>query len=364
MAILATAFLSGGSSTAAPTMPGSASAKTVKLVEYFYPLSPGSNWNYVESTRNKNGYLNASHAEILDDLVSLNIYKSDGGKTKDNYKPSRVLATYEGFYRNGIVERDSAEVLEYYGTGKRYAIYGADNPESIRFTFLSGAVFPEKIKLKQTVSIKTKLVDTGGDRGPGVTITMQLLGREKVTVPAGTFPDCIHLRMKLQLQGGPSSTSEEWWAKGVGIVKTKTTEKGSKPVIENLQSYQIPMFSFRRDNGEPFFYNQGYEFEPSRIDLIGQYAPVTHVFRIKNTGKTTIPGFKVSINGNAAFTTDRQTLAGLAPGKVGEFRATFAPSPVSSPPYAASLKVEAADNARNFRILELSGKTSLAITNF
>jgi hypothetical protein len=45
---------------------------------------------------------------------------------------------------------------------------------------------------------------------------------ETVTVPAGTFNDCLHLRFQNCINAG---VKEEWYARGVGLVKRRLTQQ-------------------------------------------------------------------------------------------------------------------------------------------
>lgn len=340
--ILATAFLSSGFTLAAP--------KSVRLLDYFYPLSEEANWSYVESKPDKSGAYKATRVETFPPAYPLNVYKIQNGHLKNSFKKVIALQTRGGAYRNGVIHigPNNFQWSEYYGAGKKYAIYGVDdykNKNYIRFS--PGVVFPENMKIRQSISVTTKVFNTLGDRGPDATFTIQLLGLKKIRVPAGDFPDCIHLRFKIQFKGGPSATSDEWWARGVGIVRTKTIEEDGKPLFDDLHSYEIPTFSFH-ESGDS-------DFGTFVIDPSEQPSTSTRAFRIKNTGKTTIPEFKVSISGNSSFTVDRSILETLAPGQVGEFQITFAPLRRSKNPFRATLKVEASDNPTNVCSIGLYG---------
>lgn len=299
----------------------------VRLMDYFYPARLGATWRYL-SPKEDGGY-KATVVEVNNPSLKLNL--------ADSYKRVLWMSTVSGRYANGKFNFNNSIVLsnDYYGLKSNYAIYGVEDPSSNTYLrFSPGAVFPEKIRLKQPVSVRTGIFDLDGRRGPDVTVSIELLGKETVTVPAGTFADCIHLRFSISFKGGPSRNAEEWWAKGIGAVKTRTPKAQGKASISELHSYDIP-------------YELALKFERAGADFgftsIG--SGVTRRFRVKNHGKTTIPDLTCSISGSDSFTCKRVGSGNLAPGETAQFDVTFTPKGFS--PYRGVLTVQGSDNPAN-----------------
>lgn len=316
--------------------------REVRLMDYFYPVNRHAVWTYLSAK--ENGGYKATQVGTVSTSSKLNIFRAENGGLVSNYKNVLWMVTSNGKYSKGGFDFDSATVLsnDFYGLKSNYAIYGTDDSVSNTYIrFSPGAVFPEKFKIKQSVSVRTGMFDSEGRRGPDAILSTQLLGMESVTVPAGSFPDCIHLRFTISFKGGPSRNVDEWWAKGVGVVKTRIPKVGGKPAITELHAYSIPYevtLQFYRPVG-----NFGWAFPDSSGTSI--YGRVTRKFRVKNRGKTTIPGLTISITGSDAFTCSRVSTGKLAPGKMAEFDVTFAPKEFAS--FKALLVVQERDNPAN-----------------
>jgi len=129
--------------------------------------------------------------------------------------------------------RCTTDGLEMTGTG--IAVY----------TDVKGVIVPTSINPGDQWSQTARLNPTS------FTDNFTAIGEESVTVPAGTFTAMKIQRSSLQQQGDPASglaitiktEGFEWWAAGVGPVKTSltyTTNKSSHLVERELQSYNIP----------------------------------------------------------------------------------------------------------------------------
>ena len=60
--------------------------------------------------------------------------------------------------------------------------------------------------------------------------------KESVTVPAGTYPDAIHVKGADMKIGTTATNIDYWFAKDVGIVKLKFT-LGTQEAVLELKSY-------------------------------------------------------------------------------------------------------------------------------
>ena len=68
-------------------------------------------------------------------------------------------------------------------------------------------------------------------------ISITLLDVSNVTVPAGTFTNCLHLR--IDMTGATTQTSDEWWATGVGVVKLLGISGDGSKQLRELKWYSF-----------------------------------------------------------------------------------------------------------------------------
>lgn len=326
-------------------------APRTRLMDYFYPANEHATWVYL-SAKDGGGF-KATRVIINEASMRLNVFRLKDGQVVDNTKQVMWASTSTGKYSNGQVTFDNSiiESNEYYGVRSNYAIFGADDWDSQSTPrFSPGAVFPEWFKKGQTVSVNTGMFNSEGQVGPDARVSLQFLGRESATVPAGTFRDCVHLRFTLSFQGGPSRVTEEWWAKGVGVVQTKRHRPKGGVSMTKLFSYDIPY--------EPtvFFYRARGDFGWTFADPDGDYGygGITKTFLVKNKGKSIIPGLKVSIAGSNAFTCINPVIEALAPGEIGEFKVNFRPNDYRK--FNAVIKVEERGNPDNCCYHHITGE--------
>ena len=68
-------------------------------------------------------------------------------------------------------------------------------------------------------------------------VAWKVLSRsESVTVPAGTFKDCVHIR---GTNAGAGNTTDHWWAIGVGAVKMQ------QPMGPTMMSFELVSYEFK-----------------------------------------------------------------------------------------------------------------------
>ncbi|MES2660694.1 MAG: hypothetical protein V4689_18860 [Verrucomicrobiota bacterium] len=322
---------------------GETSAETVKIMDYFYPLSEEAEWTYIQQTDEG---LDASKVKCTPGRP-ITAFAIQNGKLIAVSKRVAWLSHFGGNFQDGNIKiRNNPQWYEYYGTGDQYTIFGADNSTTnTYFRFAPEVAFPEKFQIPQASSITTRLFGTEGQKGPVTTITASLIEKQSVTVPAGTFTDCLHFRFTTSFKGGPTSSSEEWWAKGVGIVKTKTSSDDGKVNLGKLYSFKTiynPTLDFVQTKGD-----FGYVY------VLSSYPMVTRTFHVKNKGKANVPGLTISISGSRAFTTEATVGTWLAPGESAAIDVTFSTTVRSL--HRAVLKVAAQDNPANSVELHIHG---------
>jgi hypothetical protein len=136
---------------------------------------------------------------------------------------------------------------EYWGRDRQGAFFGADlpyrltaNPKLVPHYRLNPAMlYPETMKVGDLVKSFTGYYEDGVYLGE-VPYTITLMERGPVRVPAGRFPDGIRLRVTIG-ESEVIDTADEWWVKGVGVVKIKESNDStwSELVAYNLEGNSL-----------------------------------------------------------------------------------------------------------------------------
>lgn len=316
-------------------------APRVRLMDYFYPANRLATWIYL--TPKEDGGNKATRVKVLDPSKQLTLYDERGGQVVSHYRRVMWIGIWDGVYSedNSSFHPTRMANYEYFGNQSNYAIYGSDDFRAgMDFRLGPGAVFPERFRKGQMVSVNTVLFDGGGARGPNADVSVRFLGRESLTVPAGLFKDCIHLQFSMKIAGAPKQEAEEWWAKGVGVIQTKTRKAKGGFTTTSLAAYKIPF--------EPTvaFYKARSDFGSTRASN-GQWVEpgITKIFRVRNEGDKVVRGMKISIVGSSVFTCLDPEVVPLAPGEIGEFRVHFNPNEGGK--FNAKIKAEEIGNPEN-----------------
>jgi len=153
----------------------------------YWPLGQGDTWNY-ESPGGFDSYsLTVSGTTTLGGQVYSKLVKSDG--EEEYYR-----AAAQGLYLGGALTEGDLMV--------------ATPP------FL----FPNDLRPCETSSQTSSLTKNGVPQG-NMGFSLTFAGVETVTVPAGTFENCLRLDQVMTLPGEPEDGFSMWCAKGVGMVK-------------------------------------------------------------------------------------------------------------------------------------------------
>jgi hypothetical protein len=176
---------------------------TFTISEYF-PLEQGNTWTYREED---------------DDLT----VKTISGTEKINAVDAAKMIDEDGDYSlwtntNGLVWYKEYDADDIPGCGWKQQlfnppIHASDPVVSVGSTYASYTVL-------------TKIDCTGSSATASVSYEFSIEGIENVTVPAGTFNNCLRIKGILSMNGG-AQTSELtiWLAKGVGEVKEISVSK-------------------------------------------------------------------------------------------------------------------------------------------
>jgi hypothetical protein len=221
---------------ATPTATPTSAAGQVRLTDYFYPVQTGATWLYQGPDQGDGS--THTRVRMANTNYPLTLYNPTA------YTQNVLLFDEDYGYFNGTTFVSTDNWQEYWSIANGLANYGDDDlpEESLR-----GAMtpFPVDMTVGQSATRQGPVYDGAGRFLGNASLTMQLIERTAVTVPAGTFADCVHLRFTLTLDGSPQ-VQDVWWALGVGQVR-RTRISGYEPdennggYLQELASYTIPV---------------------------------------------------------------------------------------------------------------------------
>lgn len=143
----------------------------------------------------------------------------------------------DGAIRNGTFQTVDATGLTIYGTLFNRGQQGgqaAGGPTTIAYD--PPAKFPGALKVGQSASATFKSAMRG--QPADVTMTVTLAAVESVTVPKGTFADCLKI-VTTTTFGQGQMTRTAWYAKGVGTVKMERQGRNGQINISELVDYKL-----------------------------------------------------------------------------------------------------------------------------
>ena len=149
-----------------------------------------------------------------------------------------VMNNAQGQVQSGTMEAVAVDAMTLFGSlsRPRNAEAGAEPSTSL---YQPAASFPGKLRVGQSEERKLKM--SRGGQEMDVTLKLQLAAVESVTVPKGTFADCLKLVYTTSF-GERAMTRTVWYAKGVGMVKREQSGGAGQPArVAQLTDYkQMP----------------------------------------------------------------------------------------------------------------------------
>lgn len=197
-------------------MPGL--ARCDELGESYYPLKEGMRWDYIV----------ISDKSATKKLTITNLAPRD----IDGKKVTPREWDLGGHIFIEFMEKDNSGIY-------RYAELVGDKGTPTLVT-------PKECHLRFPVSegnswnMSTKM----GNSTLNVTFTIESVS-ENVTVPAGTYKDCLKIKQMGSNDAGASVMGYEWYAPKVGIVKSLVTIKQKSPdgkIVTDNRTYQLQSF--------------------------------------------------------------------------------------------------------------------------
>jgi len=143
---------------------------------------------------------------------------------------------------SGNLQRGSLESITdnaYYLFGTIRVPRGQQGGDPVTSLYDPMVVFPTKLKVGGHAEATTKANMRG--QAADITMKLDLVAVESVTVPKGTFADCLKLVYTTSFGQGEMKRTV-WYAKGIGIVKSEQPGGGQNnptPRVAELLDYQL-----------------------------------------------------------------------------------------------------------------------------
>ena len=206
---------------------------TYWLPDYYYPTTEGNRWIYDGAASDGS----PAQLEVRMDNTNYLITSFTGTTTVSNYTQNviKVENAYGSYDSGSGVFSPYDDWSEYITLAGGWGIWGSDDSsESLRVD--RGFIITNRLAVGQTVSLTRSAYTNGVYRGQ-ITFKLQLLEVTNVTVPAGLFEQCLHVRITLSL-GSSSQVHDDWLANSQGMIKQQGVSGDGAAEHWALISYQ------------------------------------------------------------------------------------------------------------------------------
>ncbi len=213
------------SSVPTPTSPptNTSGGASVRFSDYYYPVQTGATWLYQGPDSGSSTRVRMANTNYPLTLYNPTAYTQNVLDLDNDYG-----------YLSGSTFVSTENWQDYQSIVNGFAMYGDDDPpDSVRFPMTP---FPVDISVGQSETRQGPAYDGAGNLLGNLSFTAQFIEITSVTVPAGTFPDCVHVRTTVTM-GGSTQVSDDWWALGVGKVMETNQNDGSLELV----SYTLPV---------------------------------------------------------------------------------------------------------------------------
>ena len=143
--------------------------------------------------------------------------------------------------------------------GGRFGSFGDDDLPDESLRVAGGLIAPAQMTVGASATLKADAYMFGAYVG-AASIAIQLIENTPLTVPAGSFPDVLHMRWTFTHPGG-AQTHDEWWARSVGKIKRLYISGDESAVSYELIQYSLPP-------GFPTTTNAPLQFQASNRSLM------------------------------------------------------------------------------------------------
>lgn len=197
---------------------------TYWLPDYFYPPAVGNRWIY--DGKDWDGFPAQMEVKIADTNFPITCYSGTTAIrtfTRNVIRQQSAYGTFDPVTGN-FFSNDAWE--DYITLSNGWGMLGSDDTlESVRVD--PPLLITNRLIVGQTVA-QTRNIYLDGTYLGQATFKLQLLDVSDVTVPAGTFPNCLHVRITLTA-GGSSMVHDDWMAESVGMVKQQGVSGDGAP---------------------------------------------------------------------------------------------------------------------------------------
>lgn len=223
---------------------------TIAKSEDYFPDTPGSRWSY-------RGQISEGPLQVVELKFFTNVSTVSGTKTINGAKVTVFHDTNPGNHgpSDSFYRRDAAGIV-YYGSEPGTPLEEQITPYQIfRFPLMIPSSFQQFDRAG--LDFGTDMDRDGMDEKVDAQGWSTVIGRENITVPAGTFQDAIkveaRMKMRIHLSGSSRTISGSdvmtaWFAKGIGLVKYSERQelaavKDDRGVVteisEELEEYEV-----------------------------------------------------------------------------------------------------------------------------
>lgn len=223
---------------------------TIAKSEEYFPDTPGSRWSY-------RGQISEGPLQMVELKFFTNVSTVSGTKTINGAKVTVFHDTNPGNHgpSDSFYRRDAVGIV-YYGSEPGTPLEEQITPYQIfRFPLKIPSSFQQFDRTG--LDFGTDMDRDGTDEKVDAQGWSTVIGRENITVPAGTFQDAIkveaRMKMRIHLSGSPRTISGSdvmtaWFAKGVGLVKYSERQELAAvkedrgvvtEIMEELEEYEI-----------------------------------------------------------------------------------------------------------------------------
>lgn len=235
-----------------PVLVRAAEPEPVKIAksEEYFPDATGSRWSY-------RGQISEGPLQMVDLKFFSNVSTVSGTKTINGVTVTVFHDTNPGNHgpSDSFYRRDAAGIV-YYGSEPGTPLEEQITPYQIfRFPLMIPSSFQQFDRTG--IDFGSDMDRDGTDEKVDVQGWSAVIGRDTITVPAGTFQDAIkveaRMKMRIHLSGSRRTISGSdvmtaWFAKGVGLVKyserqelaaVKEDRGVATEITEELEEYEI-----------------------------------------------------------------------------------------------------------------------------
>jgi len=223
---------------------------TISKSEEYFPDTPGSRWTY-------RGQISEGPLQIVELKFFTNVSTVSGTKTINGAKVTVFHDTNPGNHgpADSFYRRDAVGIV-YYGSEPGTPLEEQITPYQIfRFPLTIPSSFQQFDR--NGLNFGSDMDRDGTDEKVDVQGWNAVIGRETITVPAGTFQDTIKVEARMKMQIHLSSSRRTisgsdvmtaWFAKGVGLVKYSERQElaGAREdrgvateISEELEGYDV-----------------------------------------------------------------------------------------------------------------------------